>query len=170
MGSHRREVDTAFGGRTRRNTTTPTTSRIAAAIRLPRMSIIASIGANFIDLGSANGRFLRHRFSPKPKVIATLFSLPKIDHVAKEAVSAAWQTRTRQRSERICKPNDAPKTKPRLCVKTMLCDPTRIGRARRQERFAFGKPSRRRHRVRYDSTYAIRRTARGACQQSWNHQ
>ena len=32
------------------------------------------------------------------------------------------QTRTRQRSERFCKPNDAPRAKPRLCVKTMLCD------------------------------------------------
>ena len=55
---------------------------------------------------SYNGRFLRHRFSPKPKVIATPNSLPKRNHVAKEAVSAAWQTKTRQRSERICKPND----------------------------------------------------------------
>ena len=36
-----------------------------------------------------NGRFLRHRFSPKPKVIATPISLPKRNHVAKEAVSAA---------------------------------------------------------------------------------
>ena len=70
-----------------------------------------------------NGRFLRHRFSPKPKVIATRNSLPKRNHVAKEAVSAAWQTSTRQRSERICNPNDAPRTKPRPCVKTMLGDP-----------------------------------------------
>ena len=74
------------------------------------------------DGSSPNGRFLRHRFSPKPKVIATQSSLPKRNHVAKEAVSAAWQTKTRQRSERISKPNDAPKTKPRPCVKTMLCD------------------------------------------------
>jgi len=36
----------------------------------------------------ANGRFLRHRFSPKPTSIATLNSLPKRNHVAKEAVSA----------------------------------------------------------------------------------
>ena len=36
-------------------------------------------------------------------------SLPKRKHVAKEAVSAALQTRMRQRSERICKPNDASK-------------------------------------------------------------
>ena len=49
-------------------------------------------------------------------------SLPKRTHVAKEAVSAARQTKTRQRSERICKPNDASTTKPRPCVKTMLCD------------------------------------------------
>ena len=70
-----------------------------------------------VSLGSHNGRFLRHRFSPKPKVIATQNSLPKRKHVAKEAVSAALQTKTRQRSERICKPNDAPKTKPRPCVK-----------------------------------------------------
>ena len=71
---------------------------------------------------SYNGRFLRHRFSPKPKVIATQNSLPKRNHVAKEAVSAAWQTKTRQRSERIRKPNDAPRAKPRPCVNTMLCD------------------------------------------------
>ena len=44
----------------------------------------------------------------------------KRNNVAKEAVSAAWQTGTRQRSERICNPKDAPRTKPRLCVKTML--------------------------------------------------
>ena len=73
-----------------------------------------------------NGRFLRHRFSPKPKVYATPDSLPKRKHVAKEAVSAALQTRTRQRSERRFKPNDAPKTKPRPCVKTMLCDRLRL--------------------------------------------
>ena len=66
-------------------------------------------------------KVLRHRFSPKPKVIAIENSLPKRNRVAKEAVSAAWQTSTRQRSERICKPNDAPRTKPRSCVKTMLC-------------------------------------------------
>ena len=72
-------------------------------------------------LRAANGRFLRHRFSPKPKVIATTNSLPKRNHVAKEAVSAAWETRTRKRSEQRGKPNDAPKTKPRPCVKTMLC-------------------------------------------------
>ena len=72
-----------------------------------------------------NGRFLRHRFSPKPKVIASQNSLPKRNHVAKEAVSAARQTKTRQRSERTCKPNDAPKTKPRPCVKTMLHDPVK---------------------------------------------
>ena len=70
---------------------------------------------------SANGRFLRHRFSPKSTNVATVNSLPKRNHVAKEAVSAAWQTRTRQRSERICKPNDAPMTKPWPSVKTMLC-------------------------------------------------
>ena len=72
---------------------------------------------------SPNGRFLRHRFSLKPEVIATRKSLPKRNHVAKEAVSAALPTNARQRSERICKPNDAPRTKPRPCVKTMLCDP-----------------------------------------------
>ena len=74
---------------------------------------------------TANGRFLRHRFSPKSKSVATVISLPKRNHVAKETVSAAWQTRTRQRSERICKPNDAPKTKPRPCVKPMLADAMR---------------------------------------------
>ena len=36
-----------------------------------------------------NGRFLRHRFSPKPTSVATPNSLPKRIHVAKEAVSAA---------------------------------------------------------------------------------
>ena len=54
--------------------------------------------------------------------VTTLGSLPKRNHVAKEAVSAASQTKTRQRSERICKPNNAPRTKPRPCVKTMLVD------------------------------------------------
>ena len=81
---------------------------------------------NTHSLGSTNRshlRFLRHRFSPKPKVIATPFSLPKRNLAAKEAVSAALRTRTRQRSERHCKPNDAPRMKPRLCVNTMLCDP-----------------------------------------------
>ena len=66
--------------------------------------------------------FLRHRFSPKSKSVATQNSLPKRNHVAKEAVSAARQTKTRQRSERRRKPNDAPRTKPRPCVKTMLHD------------------------------------------------
>ena len=74
-----------------------------------------------------NGRFLRHRFSPKPKVIATPNSLPKRIHVAKEAVSAAWQTKTRHRSDRRGKPNESPKTKPRPCVKNMLCAPLRYG-------------------------------------------
>ena len=73
------------------------------------------------DGSSPNGRFLRHRFSPKPEVIATANSLPKRNHAAKEAVSAARQTKTRLRSERICKSNDAPRAKPRPCVKTMLC-------------------------------------------------
>ena len=73
-------------------------------------------------LRSCNGRFLRHRFSPKLEVIAIQNSLPKRKHGAKETVSAALQTRSRQRSERICKPNDVPRTKPRPCVKTMLRD------------------------------------------------
>ena len=69
----------------------------------------------------------------------------KRNHVAKEAVSAAWQTSTRQRSERICKPNDAPKTKPRPCVKTMLHDaelPVRSPSivARKNRRNLFGQP------------------------------
>ena len=46
-----------------------------------------------------NGRFLRHRFSPKPTSVATSNSLPKRNHVAKEAVSAAWQTKARHRSD-----------------------------------------------------------------------
>ena len=69
---------------------------------------------------SHNGRFLRHRFSPKSKSVATPFSLPKRNYVAKEAVSAVWQTSPRQRSGQYGKPNDAPTTKPRPCVKTML--------------------------------------------------
>ena len=74
------------------------------------------------DGSSPNGRFLRHRFSPKPKVIATPISLPKRNHVAKEAVSTALQTNARQRSDKRGKPNDAPTTKPWPCVKTMLGD------------------------------------------------
>ena len=35
---------------------------------------------------AANGSFLRHRFSPKPTSVATPNSLPKRNHVAKEAV------------------------------------------------------------------------------------
>ena len=50
---------------------------------------------------SANGRFLRHRFSSKSTNVAAASSLPKRNHVAKEAVSAAWQTNTRQRSKQI---------------------------------------------------------------------
>ena len=87
--------------------------------RLPRQEIFGE--TCFCNtLVTDNGRFLRHRFSPNQKVIATAISLPKRNHVAKEAVSAALQTSTRQRSERIYKPNDAPRTKPRPCVKTML--------------------------------------------------
>ena len=87
---------------------------------MPSVSILTMGMLN--RLATANGRFLRHRFSPKPKVIATQNSLPKRNHVAKEAVSAALPTNARQRSERICKPNDAPRAKPRPCVKTMLAD------------------------------------------------
>ena len=47
-----------------------------------------------------NGRYLRHRFSPKQTNVATPNSLPKRIHVAKEAVSTALQTNSRQRSER----------------------------------------------------------------------
>ena len=83
---------------------------------------IGNFSRGFQNARSHNGRFLRHRFSPKPTNVASQNSLPKRNHVAKEAVSAAWQTRTRQRSERSCKPNDAPRTKPRPCVKTMLGD------------------------------------------------
>ena len=81
-------------------------------------------------LGSPNGRFLRHRFLPKPTNVATPISLPKRIHVAKEAVSAARQTKTRQWSERCCKPNDAPRTKPRPCVKPMLWDAVTCGKGR----------------------------------------
>ena len=76
--------------------------------RLPRQEIFGET-CFFNTLVTDNGRFLRHRFSTKPKVIASQNSLPKRNHVAKKAVSAAWQTETRQWSERICKPNDASK-------------------------------------------------------------
>ena len=56
------------------------------------------------------------------QAFATAISLPKRNHVAKEAVSAALQTKKRQRRDKCGKPNDAPTTKPWLCVKTMLCD------------------------------------------------
>ena len=82
-----------------------------------------------------NGRFLRHRFSPKLKVIAIQKSLPKRIHVAKEAVSAALQTRTRHQSDQHDKPKDTPTTKPRPCVKTMLCD--RCTRVRHPSRYAL---------------------------------
>ena len=59
------------------------------------------VGGHLGNSASANGRFLRHRFSPKPRNVATENSLPKRNHVAKEAVSAAWQTSRRQRSEPI---------------------------------------------------------------------
>ena len=46
-----------------------------------------------------NGRFLRHRFSPKPTSVATPNSLPKKSPVAKEVVSAAVANQTQQQSE-----------------------------------------------------------------------
>ena len=79
-------------------------------------------GWNCQNSRSPNGRFLRHRFSPKLTNVATPNSLPKRNHVAKEAVSAAWQTKTRHGSVERGKPNNTPTTKPRPCVKTMLCD------------------------------------------------
>ena len=48
-------------------------------------------------------------------------SLPKRNHVAKEAVSTAWQTSPRHRNDQRGKPNDAPVAKPWPCVKSMLC-------------------------------------------------
>ena len=83
---------------------------------------IGNFSRGFQNARSHNGRFLRHRFFSKPTNVAAQNSLPKRKHVAKEAVSAAWQTKTRQRSERISKPKDALTTKPRPCVKTMLAD------------------------------------------------
>ena len=50
-------------------------------------------------VGAYNGRFLRHRFSPKSKSVATPISLPKRNHVARDAVSTASQTNTRQLGE-----------------------------------------------------------------------
>ena len=84
--------------------------------------------SNLFTVGRTTEGFYDTAFSPKPISVATQNSLPKRNHVAKEAVSAAWQTKTRKRSERACKPNDAPKTKPRPCVKTMLCAPLRHGK------------------------------------------
>ena len=89
---------------------------------------VRNIGHNQRPPAAHIGRFLRHRSSPKPTSVATPNSLPKRNHIAKEAVSAAWQTKTRHRSERQSKPNDAPKTKPRPCVKTMLADSERPAR------------------------------------------
>ena len=70
----------------------------------------------------AQRKVLRHRFSPKPTNVATPNSLPKKIRVAKEAVSAASQAKTHHQGVRRGKPNDAPTTKPRPCVKTMLGD------------------------------------------------
>ena len=71
-------------------------------------------------IGSHSGRFLRHRFSPKTKSVATQISLPKRNHVAKEAASTALQTNTRRRIVKYGKPNDNLMTKLWLCVKTIL--------------------------------------------------
>ena len=71
------------------------------------------------DAIESNGRFLRHRFSPKPTSVAIPISLPKRTHVAKEAVSPARQIKAHQQSERQSKPNDFPATKPWPCVKTL---------------------------------------------------
>ena len=51
--------------------------------------IIEAVFGKVHNLGADNGRFLRHRFSPKPTSVATQNSLPKRIDVAKEAVSAA---------------------------------------------------------------------------------
>ena len=66
---------------------------------LAQWTLDSRMGLHSIQRRSHNGRFLRNRFSPKPVSVATTNSLPKRNHVAKEAVSAAWHTRTRQRSE-----------------------------------------------------------------------
>ena len=76
----------------------------------------------FNELVPNNGRFYDTAFSPQAKSVATPISLPKRNHVAKEAVSAAQPAKTRHRRVRHGKPNDAPTTKPRPCVKNMLCD------------------------------------------------
>ena len=55
--------------------------------------------SNLFTVGRTTEGFYDTAFSPKPKVIATANSLSKRNRVAKEAVSAAWQTKTRQRSE-----------------------------------------------------------------------
>ena len=71
---------------------------------------------------SPNGRFLRHRFSPKPKVIATSNQFTKKKQACQRGGVRGVANKPRQRSERRFKPNDAPRTKPRPCVKTMLAD------------------------------------------------
>ena len=76
-----------------------------------------------------NGRVLRHRFSPKATSVATPISLPKRNRAAKEAVSAALQTKMHHRNDRHGKSNESPRTKPRPCVKTMLHDREAVERS-----------------------------------------
>ena len=72
---------------------------------------------------SHNGRFLRHRFSPKSKSVATQNSLPKKSHVAKErGVHGDANQHATMLAGQHGKPNDAPTTKPLHGVKTMLGD------------------------------------------------
>ena len=92
------------------------------AVKVRSSDWYASSNGHSLERRSHNGRFLRHRFSPKPTNVATPNSLPKRINVAKETVSAAWQTRTHHRNGRPGKPNDVPITKPRPCVKNMLHD------------------------------------------------
>ena len=58
-----------------------------------------AIDSGIGEISPHNGRFLRHRFSPKPTSVTTEISLPKRNHVAKEAVSTASQTKTQQPSD-----------------------------------------------------------------------
>ena len=72
-----------------------------------------------------NGRFLRHRFSPKPKVIATANSLPKKNTLPKRRCPRRCKPERDNGASGVSRPNIALTTKPRPRVKNMLGDPVR---------------------------------------------
>ena len=71
---------------------------------------------------SPNGRFLRHRFSPKPINVATAISLPKEHALPKRRCPRRGKPKRDNGAKERGKPIDAPRTKPWPCVKTMLYD------------------------------------------------